>query len=195
MPKGRPRNFDFENTLDSAMRLFWKKGYEASSMQDLMQVMKLSKSSLYQCYGSKEELFMLCLQRYLDKVFQELEQDLSRNSSGKQFIQRYFQSIIAEAEQGTGVRGCYLVNAAVEFEKSHTTISPMITRGLERFRELFHTALEMARKNKELSQDYDPHVISHYLVSSMGGLRTMVKGGMRYHDLQEVVAVTLRCMN
>jgi TetR/AcrR family transcriptional repressor of nem operon len=108
---GRPLEFDPDKAIDAAVEVFWCKGYEATSMTDLLEAMNLSKSSLYQTFGSKQQLFKRCLSRYVDRLSAEMTQELEEASSGRSFIEDTFVSIANTAQQPEGTKGCLVGNA------------------------------------------------------------------------------------
>ena len=87
MARGRPREFDVENALDRALEVFWRKGYEGASLEDLTEAMGINRPSLYAAFGSKEELFRLALDRYAEGpagyVTDALEQPSARSLRGR----------------------------------------------------------------------------------------------------------------
>ena len=107
MNLGRPREFNTEQALEAAMQQFWRAGYEATSLQDLLDVMNLSKSSLYQTYGSKHELFLRSIDFYQETSVHELQQSLSDSLTSKAFMKRLLEDVIAEATSKKK-KGCLL---------------------------------------------------------------------------------------
>lgn len=97
MNMGRPREFDSEQALDAAMNQFWRVGYEATSLEDLLKVMRLSKSSLYQTFGSKRELFLRSIDFYQQAMVDDLNESLNNSPTSKVFVKRLLESVIAEA--------------------------------------------------------------------------------------------------
>ena len=112
MTYGRPREFDIDRALEAATQQFWVAGYEASSLQHLLQAMNLSKSSLYQTFGNKHDLFVLCLKHYQQKMVEELNTQLVQSSSAKQFLSNFLEGVISEADLSCAKKGCFLVNTA-----------------------------------------------------------------------------------
>lgn len=104
MTLGRPIEFDPEKALDAAVDVFWCKGYEATSMSDLLTAMKLSKSSLYQSFGGKRQLFTRCLTRYQERFTSELSHGLREAKSGRRFIEAVFRAVADTAQQPDGER-------------------------------------------------------------------------------------------
>ena len=79
-PRGRPREFDRDDVLGHAMTLFWEKGFEASSLSDIVEATGLNKSSLYNAFGSKSELFSTALERYVAMRTGEITEQIGRAS-------------------------------------------------------------------------------------------------------------------
>ena len=97
MNAGRPREFKTEQALEDAMQQFWRVGYEATSLQDLLEAMHLSKSSLYQTFGSKHELFLRSIDFYQQSLVYECQKSLDNSRTSKVFFKHLFESVIAEA--------------------------------------------------------------------------------------------------
>jgi len=91
---GRPLEFDPDKAIDSAMEVFWCKGYEATSMTDLLNAMDLSKSSLYHTFGSKQRLFERCLTQYADMLSTNMEKELNASRSGRSFIENWVEVLL-----------------------------------------------------------------------------------------------------
>jgi len=100
---GRPLEFDPDTALEGAMNLFWARGYEHTSMQDLLTAMNLSKSSLYQAFGGKQQLFRQCVGRYADQFAGRLREGLAGAPSGRRFIEAFLNSILEDVN-GTASR-------------------------------------------------------------------------------------------
>ncbi|HEY4745232.1 MAG TPA: TetR/AcrR family transcriptional regulator, partial [Desulfuromonadaceae bacterium] len=99
MTYGRPLAYDPDRALDAAMQLFWLHGYEATSLQDLLQAMGLSKSSLYQGFGGKKELFLRCVNRYCEEMATKLQALLDEAGSGLAFIETVLLNSASEAQR------------------------------------------------------------------------------------------------
>jgi TetR/AcrR family transcriptional repressor of nem operon len=93
MSQGRPLEFDPSLALQRAMELFWCRGYEATSLQDLLTAMDISKSSFYQAYGSKHEIFERCLQLFRERHVRQMSMALEQSPSGKAFLRGMLRSV------------------------------------------------------------------------------------------------------
>lgn len=110
-PSGRPRGFDADIALNVAVDLFWRQGFEVTSLETLSQAMGLSRSSFYACFGSKHALFMTAVQRYADDRFASLTECVATCTDPHDAV-RAMLAVIADVDGGT--RGCLFVNAVTE---------------------------------------------------------------------------------
>ncbi|MDR4469559.1 MAG: TetR/AcrR family transcriptional regulator [Nitrospira sp.] len=191
MTRGRPLEFNPQEALDAAVEVFWTKGYEATSMDDLLSAMALSKSSLYQAFGGKRQLFKRCLARYHERVSTDLWAWLQRAPTGRRFITEVFEAVTATAEKREGAKGCLLANSANEFGQRDTGFSQPVARGLEGLGRVFKEALRRAQAEGDVSSQTDVNVLATYLVGAMAGLRTLIKVGLKKGKARSLVSVIL----
>lgn len=193
MALGRPRQFDQDKSLNAAMLQFWRHGYASTSMQALLECTGLSKSSLYQSFGNKSMLFFSCLVRYQDRLIVDLEQQLSSNPSGLQFIGDLLDTVIAEA--GSPHRkGCLLVNTANELAGLDPQVAKVVDQGFGKIRKVIVCALKKAQHNGEIATEIDLDPMSDFIVSGISGLRTMVKSGASQDRLKRVAEMLLNTL-
>jgi TetR/AcrR family transcriptional regulator, transcriptional repressor for nem operon len=191
---GRPFEFDPYTALDAAMHLFWARGYEHTSMQDLLEVMKLSKSSLYQAFGGKQALFRRCVARYADQFSGYLRAGLSVAPTGWRFIEDFLYSVLDDGRGGENPRGCLVMNTASEFAQSEAEIALDVAHSIERFRTVLRQAVERAQREGDIPPDRDARTLANFLVSSMSGLKTQAKAGADAETLRGIVEVVLRAL-
>lgn len=191
MKIGRPLAYDPEQALDSAMHIFWRKGYEATSLQDLLQGMKLSKSSLYQGFKNKHHLFLLCVNRYRQLTLAEMEDRLRRSVKGVDFFSKTFDKVIHEVNEVANPKGCLVTNTAVEFAQSDPDVATAVSDGVHDFQTIFHQAVLKGQQDGSIRTDIPSETLADYLVTSMNGLRTMVKAGTDEATLKNVVQLVV----
>jgi len=190
MAIGRPITFDPEQALDAATQQFWRVGYEATSMQDLLKAMQLSKSSLYQTFGSKKELFHRCLERYTQAFSTEMGVKLENSSNAKSFIEAAFESVLIETSCQQK-NGCLLVNTANELGQRDEGIATLVGAGTVKLSQIFERAVIAGQRAGVINQDQEAHALANYLVANICGLRTMVKSGADRESLNKTVAIAL----
>lgn len=191
MTRGRPLEFDPENAVDAAMDVFWCKGYEATSLNDLLHAMDLSKSSFYQAFGSKPQLFKRCLLRYQERFTGELGGNLKRARSGRRFIEDVFRFVANTAQEPAGAKGCLVGNSANEFGQRDAVFAKPVAQGLRGLGDLFKAALKRAQSEGDVAADVDINAMASYLVSAMTGLRTIIKSGLDKRTAQSMVPLIL----
>lgn len=192
---GRPLEFDPDKAVDIAMEVFWCRGYETTSMTDLLDAMDLSKSSFYQTFGNKQQIFERCLKRYVDTLSTNMEKELNASRSGRSFIENMLDTIASTAEQEEGAKGCLMVNSANEFGQKDSVIATSLEDGLQLFTKVFIKAVKRAQSEGGISAGADPHVIVNYLHVSISGLRTMIKTGADKKSIKGTVTLILKALD
>lgn len=186
--------YDPEKALDAAMQVFWSQGYDGTSLQDLLSATGLSKSSLYQGFGGKNDLFVRCINHYCDTLSAKMLDHLNAAASGARFIEAILLRAAVEAGSSELQRGCLLMNTANEFSKSDPRIAKKVAGGFDRFKGVFLAAVRRGQREGDISADVDPEVLASYLISNMGGLFTIVKGGADEKTVKEVVRVIMKTL-
>lgn len=189
MKIGRPLEYDPDQALDSAMNIFWEKGYDGTSLQDLLNGMQLSKSSLYQGFKSKRHLFLLCIERYRENITAEMAGRLQKTQQGIDFISITLFNVINEISEVASPRGCLITNTATEFAQSDHEIATAVAKGVNQFKEMFLLAVQKGQQDGSVRQDISADLLADYLITNMNGLRTMVKAGTDEATLKNVVDV------
>jgi len=187
---GRPKNFDQQVALQAATDLFWRRGYSATSLDDLLGVMSLSKSSFYAEFKSKESLYRKCLKDYQQMIVCHLDQVRSRSSSLRDFLDAIFQEAIDDAISGDP-KGCLIVNSAVEFGQHKTQFTEDVRVALEAIQKAFESAIQLAVRNGEFATTSSPKLLAKAITTLMSGVRTMIKGGMPTKDAKAVAQKVL----
>ena len=190
----RPREFDADAALDRAMETFWSKGYEATSLDDLCEVTGLSRSSLYATFGSKRNLLLRSVDRYVDqrnpRIAGILAQPLSIHDVFGALAQQFIDQIVA----GPGRRGCFLGNCAAELPRSDRAALARVRKGLESTEATFRDALARAKARGELPVGADVTALARFLMSGFQGLRLVGKVNPDRATLEDITGTMLRCL-
>ena len=194
MTVGRPIEFDPGIALDAAMHEFWRNGYEATSLQDLLKSMELSKSSFYQAFSSKEKLFHRCLKHYQEQIVTKLEADLKDAKSGIGFIQNAFSSIADEAKKENEQKGCLVINTANEFGQKDSVVAKIVKQSIGSFENIFLQAIKQAQIEGDIEKTKNAEVLAQYLVGNMGGIKSMVKADMNRKQINQIVEVIIESL-
>lgn len=172
----RQREFDTDKALDAAMRIFWEKGYEASSLRDLTGGMGIQRPSLYGAFGDKMELFESALRRYNAWHASQVKSRLGRGPSVKTAFRELFEHIGTEENNKSDIhRGCFCINTMVELAP-HDSKFAVLTREHQMYlAAIFQEIIEHGQQTGELSVTLHAEALAQSLVVSMIGLTVMVK--------------------
>jgi TetR/AcrR family transcriptional repressor of nem operon len=186
----RPKAFDRDQALLAAMQVFWVKGYEATSLEDLLAAMAIGRQSLYDTFGDKRALFMEALARYRNLIDDYLRGCLADAPTVKAAFRRLFMQVVDEP-QAHQRRGCLLINSAVELAPHDPATAKIVVAYQRTTERLFRRGLELARERGELPAGRDTRALARYLVSALQGLRVMAKADPNRAALRDVVGVAL----
>ncbi|MGW2707549.1 TetR/AcrR family transcriptional regulator [Streptomyces sp. NPDC001356] len=172
----RPKEFDPDAALQSALELFWRRGYEATSMADLVGHLGIGKASLYATFGSKHELYLRALDRYGQTQDPVLTRELSRPGPVLPAVRGLVRRFAAEAAaEATREQGCLVTNTAVELAPHDREAARRVERSWDTVETLLHSALVRAQGRGELAGDRDPLTLARMLLVLLQGLRVVGK--------------------
>lgn len=174
------------------MEVFWAKGYEGTSMADLLEAMELSKSSLYETYGSKHELFLAALDRYRESRSAKALEVLEGTPSAREGIRAVFEGVIAQAADCGEQRGCFLNNCAVEVEPSDAAAVRRVRGGMAFMEAAFTRAVQRGQAAGEIPAGRDATALGRYLQSALMGLTVTAKSNPDRPILESVLNVIMQ---
>lgn len=187
----RTKEFEPEAALHSAMELFWSKGYEATSMRELLGGMGIGRGSFYDTFGDKHTLFLAALDRFEQTrtawVLEALEEDESPMEAIRYVFERTVDGLVGFEPR----RGCLLANTAVELAPHDPEVAEKISRHVRRTEDAFEQALQRARSAGDISEQQNPRALARFLVSSLHGLRVTARAGAERETLADTVEVVL----
>ncbi|WP_194287193.1 TetR/AcrR family transcriptional regulator [Tritonibacter aquimaris] len=182
----RSRVFDEETAVDRAMQLFWRNGYEATSITDLTTAMGINKGSLYHSFGSKHDLFMRVLLRYSIECMRATLQRVGQNPDPIAAIDDLFAQMIRQSLADTDRKGCFLVNTALDLQLHSAEVQDMTRRGLAEYEGFFAEKLTAAKSQGRLSDTFDVDEAASALMALETGLQVMARGMYSEKKLQAI---------
>jgi AcrR family transcriptional regulator len=190
-PIGRPREFDLDEALDCALQVFWRKGYEGTSLPDLTAAMGINRPSLYAAFGNKESLFRKALDRYLERSTACLGQALAE-SSARAVVERLLHAA-ADLQAGEGnPPGCLVVQAALACGQTGEVIRQELIARRAAAQAALGERLEQARSSGDLPAEVDPSDLARYISTVINGMAVQAASGASRAELQSVIVLTLR---
>lgn len=193
---GRPREFDESQALDAALQVFWDKGYESTSLADLIAAMGISKSSFYDTFESKHALFLAALDRYNEGGSGgDIAALIAGAGSVRAGIAAVFEGVIERMAGRGDRRGCFVHNCAVEVAPHDPAAAAKVSAGLGCMEEAFLAAVERGQAAGEIPARHDAVALARYLASSLNGLMVLAKAGRDRLALRQVVDITLAALD
>jgi AcrR family transcriptional regulator len=183
---GRPREFDVEKALDAALLVFWQKGYEGASFEDLTQATGVARKGLYAALGNKETLFRSALDRY-GSIYVARQRDALKEPTGYLAMRRMLESAVDVFTLDGEARGCLGVNGALACSDEAEPIrQELITRrGLTEA--AIRTRLDQAKQDGDLDENADAATIAGYMTTVMQGLAVQAKAGVPKGELHAII--------
>ena len=170
----RPREYKKEDVLEAATNVFWKKGFNSTSMNDLVEATGLNKHSMYGEFKSKEGLFLACIDNYVNKSTKSIADILAEKPLGIRNIKAFFENRIEYASSGE-CDGCLLVNTAVEGKTLNDKLNKIVNNNLHGQRTIFYACLRAAQENGKIPKEKDCKMLADYLMCFLEGLMVMGK--------------------
>lgn len=176
-----PAKFDRQRVVEQAMVLFWEKGFHATSMRHLQQVVDLRPGSLYAAFGSKEGLFREALQYYAARGEGRLAEQLELHGSPLAALQAFFYHAVIGQALTAPSRMCLLAKTVAELTDDNAELLAEARCQLKRMESAFLMMLQQARAVGELAPDQQPEQLAPFLQMQMLGLRahSLVAGDLQ----------------
>ena len=191
MAKGRPRAFDVNEVLDRALQVFWRQGYEGSSLADLTEAMGINPPSLYAAFGNKAGLFRETLDRYVEGPAAYTRAALDAPTA-RAVAERLLQGAIDLLSDKRHPRGCFLVQGALACgETAEEVRHELIARRLAG-QAAIRKRFQRARREGDLPAGADPADLARYISTALEGMAVEAAGGASREQLQRVAELTLR---
>ena len=181
---GRPRKFDADASLSAALRLFWRQGYEASSLNELTETMGISRSSLYASFGNKHDVLLAAIELYVKEALADLTRIVDSTADPRVAVR---SMLVRLAEPDGGERGCFLVNCITELAPGDPEVASIARRVLSRVERLLGEALVAASAPAPLPRG-EARVRARALLSVAYGATLMRKSGLTRGDVRKMLA-------
>jgi TetR/AcrR family transcriptional repressor of nem operon len=191
---GRTKVFDEQQVLDKAMNLFWQKGYNATSAQDLVDGLGISRSSLYDTYGDKHSLFIKALQQYRKERIDDTIKVAGETEDVEAYIKSLFEFVKTEALQDDKSKGCFMVNSAVELAPVDDEIAAIVNSIMNDFEDAVCKAIKKGQDTGIFTTRYSARSLARFVFNSLSGLRVTVKFDANKKMFDDIVSVCLSAL-
>ncbi|MFI0979702.1 TetR/AcrR family transcriptional regulator [Streptomyces sp. NPDC021093] len=187
----RPKQFDPEAAVVHAMEVFWRKGYAATTPQDLVDALGIGKGSLYNAFGSKHDLFLLALRRYRDGQSLALVEMLEEGGPVKERLRGALKLLAAMDLGDPDRRGCMAVNSATELAGTDQAAAELVRRMFDRTESAFQAMVEEGQRAGEIDPGRDAAALGSMLLDILVGSRVLARIAEGPERLARVIDATI----
>jgi TetR/AcrR family transcriptional repressor of nem operon len=191
----RPKKFDREEVLQKALYTFWEKGYEATTLPDLLESMGINRSSFYNTFGDKQALFHEVMSLYYQQTAIQRLTILQKAKSAKQGLRDYFKHNIDVAVADYSPGGCLLTNTATNLKTIDEEIAQSITQSVDRLEQGIYRLLEKGQRSGEIPSDKDIKAMARLFIATSYGLNITARINPDREVLEDIAQAVLSTLD
>jgi len=190
----RTKEFEPEQALEDAMNVFWRFGYENTSLDQLMREMGIARQSLYNTFGDKRSLYLQALRHYRDENLAQLRALLAGDTSVRESIATLLRALTSQTRDQRE-RGCRLLSATMERPADDREVLEFLRDNQRTIERILADALKRAQERGEIPGKKDPRALACFFVSTMQGIRALAKVEPDRKVLENVAVVALSSLD
>jgi TetR/AcrR family transcriptional repressor of nem operon len=188
----RSKEFEENEVLEKAMRLFWEQGYEKTSMNDLVEHMGIHRRSLYDTFTDKHTLFLKAMDRFRERLSTRLAAGVKQSESAKEALRFVFSFIINGEEDSPS--GCMCVNSAVEMAMRDADVDAKAIKAFTDTERLFAEIVSWGQQSGEFTKKYEAMELAEYLHNAVTGIRVMARTSVPKEKLWRIAEMTTQIL-
>lgn len=190
-PAGRPRTFDKSLALRNAMHVFWAKGYEGTTMSDLVEAIGVKGPSVYAAFGNKDAIFVEAVKEYSEMILSGPLKALTEEPDIYQSIKKLLQANLEFFMNSANPRGCLIMTSAINATPEHTDLVNFVRTYRDDYKERLVKRFELALLEKQIRNHSDPSDLAEYYLTVIHGMALRAKDGSTLNQLSKVVEISL----
>lgn len=188
-----PRNkqFDEQEALAKARDVFWKKGYNGTSMDELVKATGLSRSSLYDSFGDKHAIYMKSLAHFQQSQTACVQKEIADARSGLEKIETFFESTIQSSIEDKQRKGCFILNSMLEMGNVDRPIGRLTCSSMESIQGMLRQWVAEGQKQGEITKKHSAGDLAAYLYSALNGVKVMGQVQPEKERLEKIIQIVL----
>jgi AcrR family transcriptional regulator len=190
-PAGRPRTFDKSLALRNAMHVFWAKGYEGTTMSDLVEAIGVKGPSVYAAFGNKDAIFVEAVKEYSEMMLSGPLKALTEEPDIYQSIKKLLQANLEFFMNSANPRGCLIMTSAINATPEHTELVNFVRTYRDDYKERLVKRFQIAILEKQIRNHSDPSDLAEYYLTVIHGMALRAKDGSTLNQLSKVVEISL----
>ena len=190
----RTKEFNEDQALDKAIEIFWHKGYNGTSAQDLVTHLGLSRSSLYDTFGDKQKLFAQSLQRYQKNAQKQIVELFDQSANIKETLHDIFKQAVIESLEDRITKGCFMVNSSVELAMHDEEIAKIVKNNSQVMEQVFTKTVQKGQDSGDISKANSSKVLARFIFNNYSGIRVLARSGERDKQVYDDIVKALFSM-
>ena len=193
--RGRPREFDMDQALDGAIRVFRERGYHAASIGDLTDAMGLASGSLYKAFADKREMFLAAFDRYTSLRNDQLATVVHAAKTARERLRDVLAFYIESSRGVEGRRGCLVVGSAVELALFDREVAARVNNSLAKNEALLADLIRQGHADKSIPRQVNPEETARVMVFLTQGMRVVGKAGRAPPDPSATIGIAMKLLS
>jgi AcrR family transcriptional regulator len=190
-PRGRPLAFNQDEALDKALKVFWARGYEGTSMAELTEALGINKPSIYAAFGNKEELFRKALARYITGPVAFVGEAM-KEPTARQAIEKFLLLAVDFFSDKSTPNGCMVVQAALTGGQGSSAIQQELIGYRKSIESSFSQRFDLAKEQGDLPQHVNTKQLAKYIATIHQGMSVQATSGAKGEELKAIVEMALK---
>lgn len=191
----RTKDFDENEVLTKAIQIFWHKGYNGTSMQNLVDGLGISRSSLYDTYTDKHTLFLKALESYQNSGAGKIQEIIDNSGSAKETIKKLLEFTTNELLCDKQQKGCFLVNAEVEVAPHDAEVNNLVCKNDQQMEEVFFQTIKKGQDSGELKNEQDARALARFIFNAVKGIRVTAKSTTDKSVFDDIIKLTVSALD
>jgi TetR/AcrR family transcriptional repressor of nem operon len=191
----RTKDFDENEVLTKAIQLFWHKGYNGTSMQDLVDGLGISRSSLYDTYTDKHTLFMKALESYQNSGVAKIQEIIDHSGSAKETIQKLLEFTTNDLLVDKQQKGCFMVNAEVEVAPHDAEVNKLVCKNEQQMDEAFYQVIRKGQASGEIRNGQDARALARFIFNAVKGMQVTAKSTTDKSVFDDIIKLTVSTLD
>lgn len=190
----RQKEFDEDELLEKAVGLFWQKGYNATSAQDLVDCLGINRSSIYNTYTDKRTLFKKSLNHYQVKQTNAMIAMLGKAENAEKVLKQIFNDLIRESDEDPLLKGCFMVNTAVELAGHDAEIGDIVNKNNKSVEDALTKLIEKGQHDGQFSTKSDARAFARFIFGNITAIKVAARSGTPKKALEDMAEIALSAL-
>jgi TetR/AcrR family transcriptional repressor of nem operon len=187
----RTKEFNEDKALDKAMEIFWYKGYNGTSAQDLVTHLGLSRSSLYDTFGDKQKLFAQSLKKYQKQSQDQVVHLFETSENIKETLHDIFKQAVVESLEDRITKGCFMVNSSIELAMHDQEIAKIVQNNGQTMEDVFTKAVQKGQDLGQISKKLEARALARFIFNNYSGIRVLARSGEKDKQVYDDIVKTM----